>query len=158
MKNLKLFIAPAFFFLMAANLFAQNETPSCMAKTELRCTAKTVNPFSNCAAVFLDNKILADEYSTNGKCVVQQGTKGKLMVSTVDFSFDSVEPYKTVGFKIAIKNEKTNTLWLYSEKTFYEINLEDILATCEPGDKIILLTVDKEYSLPQNEIAVNWGC
>ncbi|MEZ4933426.1 MAG: hypothetical protein R2788_15060 [Saprospiraceae bacterium] len=33
-------------------------------------------PFSNCAAAFLNNKMLVNDYSPNGRCIVEEGVKG----------------------------------------------------------------------------------
>lgn len=151
MKNVTLLLLTIFSLFLVESVSAQTcqPAPSCKSATK---------PFSNCAAAFLNNKMLVNDYSPNGRCIVEEGSKGKLMVSTVNLSFESVEPFKSAGFKVAIKNEETGTLWLFSEETYREIEVEKILAKCQKGDKIVLLTVDNEFSLPHNEIAINWGC
>ncbi len=150
MKIVPMTLAVILSLAFTLQLSGQNGLPSCLAKKP--------EPFNNCTAAFLGNKIIVDDYSPRGKCVVEKGMKGKLTVSTINFSFTNAELFKKIGFKVAIKNERTNTLWLYSEETFYEIELEKIMAKCQEGDKIVLITVDNEFSLPHNEIAINWGC
>lgn len=152
MKNVTMTLLTIFSLFSAQLVSAQNCQPA------PACQKQQTKPFSNCAAAFLNNKMLVNDYSPNGQCVLEEGTKGKLMVSTVNLSFESAEPFRSAGFKVAIKNEATGTLWLFSEETYREIEVEKILAKCQRGDKIVLLTIDSEFSLPHNEIAINWGC
>ena len=137
-------------FFLPAMAFCQPSIPSCLAKEKL--------PFSNCAAIFLNDKMLVDEYSPRGEIRISPDSDGKIYVSTVNFSLDLLTPYKSIGFKVAIRNKKTNTLWMYSDETYAQINLKSILSKCEVGDEIVLLTVDKEYSLSHNTIKIDWGC
>ena len=150
MKNLQSFLFVLIAFLSASALTAQPMVSG--------CASKAAKPYSNCAAVYLNNNMLVNDFSPEGICKVEQGMKGKLQVSTVYFSMDAAQPFTNVGFKVAIKNEKTNTLWMFSDQTFHEIELEKILAKCNQGDKIMLLTVDQQFSLPHHEIEIMWGC
>ena len=150
MKNVTKTLVVCLSLIFSFQLSAQNNMPGCLSKKK--------EPFNNCTAAFIGNKMVVDDFSPRGKCEIEAGTKGNLSVSTVNLSLTETTPFKNVGFKVAIKNEKTNTLWLYSEETFYEIPVESIMAKCKPGDKIILITVDKEFSLPHNEIAIIDRC
>ena len=114
--------------------------------------------YSDCAAILYKGNLLVNEYSPEGKCKVEMGMEGTLTVATVQLSGAGGTPVKTIGFKVAIKNDRTNTLWMYSEKTLREVPLEDILKKCEKGDRIIFMTVDQRYSLPHHEIELIWGC
>ncbi|MCO6493834.1 MAG: hypothetical protein J5I98_35770 [Phaeodactylibacter sp.] len=116
--------------------------------------------YSECAAILYNGNILVDEYSPTGKCKLdEKSTKGVLSVATVKSSDKGcAAPARNIAFKVAIKNGRTNTIWMYSEKALWEAQLEDILKKCEPGDRIILMTVDQRYSLPHPEIELNWGC
>ena len=115
-------------------------------------------PYNNCAAIFYNGNMLVDEYSPRGKCKLAHGMKGKLTVSEVILTDITGIPTKSIQFKVAIRNEQTNTLWMYTEKSVESINLEDILLQCQKGDKIVLLTVDKQYALSHNDIDLVWGC
>lgn len=114
--------------------------------------------YNDCAAIFFNGKMLADEYSPEGKCKLGEGMKGTLTVGTVQLSDGDYIPVKNIAFKAAVRNSRTNTLWMYSEETLQEVQLEDILKKCESGDRIIIMTVDQRYSLPHHEIEVAWGC
>ena len=115
--------------------------------------------YSECAAILYNGNMLVDEYSPKGKCKLEEkNRKGVLSVATVKSSDEGTTPAKNIPFKVAIKNGRTNTIWMYSEKALQEVQLEDILKKCEPGDRIILMTVDQRYSLPHPEIELNWGC
>ncbi len=150
MKNVKFLFCAIVALCFNSLVFAQNN--------ELACRKASVVPFSNCAAILLNDKVLVDEYSPEGQCEVFSEMTGSLKVATVDFSLDNFCLSMPVMFKVAIKNEQTNTLWLYSEKNFFEVPIEDVLKKCQRGDRIILVTVDQEYALPHHEIAINWGC
>ncbi|HEY0109361.1 MAG TPA: hypothetical protein VGB67_07000, partial [Fibrella sp.] len=57
-------------------------------------------------------------------------------------------------FKVAIRDKATGTLHMYSNDTFRQVPVQRVLSTCKKGDQIVLLTVDKRYALPHNEIVV----
>lgn len=114
--------------------------------------------YRDCTAIFFNGKMLANEYSPEGKCKLEQGMKGALTVATVKLSGKKGSPSTNIPFRVAVKNSRTNTLWMYSETALQRVQLEDILKKCEPGDRIIILTVDQRYSLPHHEIEVAGGC
>ena len=116
--------------------------------------------YKECAAILYKGKLLVDEYSPKGKCKLEQGMKGTLSVATITSSDsdNTPVPAKNIAFRVAIKNGRTNTIWMYSEKNLLEVQLEDILKKCEKGDRIIFMTVDQQYSLPHHEIELNSGC
>lgn len=142
-----------FFLLFSFFIFGQCEQASFVNHIE-----KVDSPHNSCAAIFLNNNMLVDDYSPRGKCRVEMGNKGKLVVSEVSLSETTAWPMQFVGFKVAIRNSKTNTLWMYSDETFFEVNLEDILSKCGKDDKIVILVTDREFSLPHHEIEVFDGC
>ena len=114
--------------------------------------------YKDCAAILYKGNLLVNEYSPRGKCKLEEGMSGTLTVATVNLSDGGGAPIKNIGFKVAIKNGRTHTIWMYSEKTLQEVQLEDILKKCERGDRILFMTVDQKYSLPHNEIELNSGC
>lgn len=148
MKNLLPILA---FLLLPTVLSAQ------LANSAPNCLDNQVHMFSSCAAIFLNDEMLVEDYSPNAVCMLDEGATGILAVSVVSISTDMIVPYENIGFKVAIRNSETNTLWLFSEETFLEVDLEKVLAKCKLGDRIVLLTVDEQYSLPHNEIFFG-GC
>lgn len=112
------------------------------------------NKFSNCSAAFLNNKMIVDDYSPNGKSVVNSTSEGQLTVCTATFDNNKWSATEKVGFKITIRDEKTKTLWSYSDVTFKEIDIKKVLSKCQKGDHILLSVVKNEYALPHNEILV----
>lgn len=110
--------------------------------------------FNDCSAICLDKKALVEEYSPAANCKINKNAKGLLGVYTVELSKKTIRPKQEIGFKVAIKDNRTNTLWMYSEKTYREIDVQEILSKCSPGDQILLLTVDKAYALPHSTITV----
>lgn len=120
---------------------------------------KSQNDFSDCAAIFYKDTMLAEKFERGKEFVLDQGMTGKLSVSAIRFSgCNSAEAVKKIPFKIAIKDSKSHTIWMFSDDTFYEVELKNILKRCNHDDKIIFMTVDKKYSLSQNEIVVFMGC
>ncbi len=142
MKNVFILII-AFLTLFSAESFGQTCAPK---------------KFNNCAAVYLNNDMLVDDYSAKGKCTISSDAKGTLHIYSVNFSLTNPTPYDQVAFKVAIRNDQTNTMWMFSDETYQQLPLEKILQKCQMGDSIILLTIDSQYSLPHHEIFVDMGC
>lgn len=149
MKSL-IVLLPLFFLPFVIN--AQGDSVGCSA------FGTSAEPYSNCTAIFYKGKMLVDDYSPDGKCRLEEGMSGRIVISTVSLSDFGAKQTGNVGFKVAIRNTKTNTIWSYSDQVLYEINLEDILKKCEAGDNIIFITTNKQHALPHNEIEVAWGC
>ena len=123
----------------------------------------TTTDFSNYkeyTGIMLNGESILKNEIPDGPLILAPDTKGKLSVSTMDRTGKRSAKDKLVGFKIAIKNHHTSTFWMYSEDTFYEIELQEVLKKCEAADKIIFMTVDRQYKLPRNEVRVmtNGGC
>ena len=112
------------------------------------------NAFLNCTAAFLDNKIVVDDYSPRGKCSLAATATGNLTVCTADLSPTASVAVDKITFKIAIRDQNTHTLVMYSNKNFRQIDIRQVLSKCRKGDHIVLLTLDDRYSLPHNEILV----
>lgn len=118
----------------------------------LSCAAQ--EPFVNCAAAFLDQKIIVDEYSPTGKCALPADATGTLTVCTADLSPEKSVAKDKIKFKIAIRDKGSNTLLLFSDKTYEQVDIQKVLARCKKGDHIVLLTLDDRYALPHHEILV----
>ncbi|MCF8247192.1 MAG: hypothetical protein K9J37_19425 [Saprospiraceae bacterium] len=110
--------------------------------------------FSNCAAAFVDSKMVVNDYSPTGHCEITKSASGELSVQTANLSSDGGVPTGKIGFRIAIRDANTQTLLSFSDKTFMQVDIKTVLAKCKPGDAIVLLTTDDEFSLPHSEILV----
>ena len=106
--------------------------------------------FTNCAAAYLNNKLVVNEYSPEGHCELSKSATGELTVQTMN---DTTPTGKT-SFKIAIRDGNTKTLFSFSNKTYQQIDLKAVLDKCKPGDAVVLLTTGDQYALPHNEILV----
>jgi hypothetical protein len=111
--------------------------------------------FSNCAAAFLGKKMIVNEYSTEGKCLMAANASGELTLRPVSLEAGK-EPVagNKIPFKVAIRGGGSRTLMLFSEKTYKEINIQNVLKACKKGDHIVLLTVEREWAVPHSEILV----
>ena len=112
------------------------------------------NKFNNCSAAFLDNKMVVDEYTTTGKCSLPATATGQLTVCTAELSPEKSRPVDAIRFKVAIRDQNTGTLTMFSNETFKRVDIQDIMARCRKGDHIVLITMADEYALPHNEILV----
>ncbi|QMW00404.1 hypothetical protein [Spirosoma foliorum] len=110
--------------------------------------------FKDCAAAFVGNKMVVNEYSPRGTCKLPATSTGKLTVNTVELSSTESKAVDPISFKIAIRDKATQTLVLYSKEAFKQVPVQKVLAKCHKGDHIVLLTLDKSYALPHNEILV----
>jgi hypothetical protein len=110
--------------------------------------------FNSCAAAFLGNKMVVDEYTTTGKCILTTTDTGDLTVSTVDLSPTESKAVDPIWFQVAIRDGNTKTLTMVSKEKVKKTNIRPILEKCKKGDYIVLLTISDEYALPHNEILV----
>lgn len=110
--------------------------------------------FSSCSAAFVGSKLIVDRYSPTGQCRLPANAKGNLSVSTVALTTTKAKALNNIDFKLAIRDNQTKTVHLFSEKTFRQIPVQHVLNQCKKGDRILLLTTDKRYALPHNEILV----
>ncbi|MFN0175373.1 MAG: hypothetical protein ACKVU0_12040 [Saprospiraceae bacterium] len=138
MNNSKFFACAFFCFSLTVTCFAQEA-------------------FTSCTAAFLDNKIIVDEYTPNGKCALSAASTGVLTVCTADLSPTNSIPVKQIKFMVALRDQNTKTLTMFSSETYKQIDIQKVLARCKTGDHIVLITMDDAYSLPHNEILVKEG-
>ncbi len=111
--------------------------------------------FTNCAAAFLDNKMIVGEYSVKAQAIISLSAHGELSVGTVALSEKENKLVDNFAFSVAIKDKETGTLMLFSKEKYAKIDIQKILSRCHKGDSIVILTLNNEYSLPHNEILVN---
>ncbi len=120
----------------------------------LKTDLSAQNKFSECSAIFLNQKMVVDDYSPNGKCLLKANAKGTLTVSTAIFENDKWRAEEQIGFKVTIKDGSTKTLLSYSEVSFTKIDIQTILSKCKKGDSILISVLKDKYALPHNEILV----
>ncbi len=108
-----------------------------------------------CSAAFLGSKMIVDKYTNTGyKNGVSLKATGDLTVNTVDLSPKESKAVDRIPFKVAIKEKETQTITLFSKEDFMKVDVQKVLSQCKKGDQIVLLTLDKQYALPHNEILV----
>lgn len=110
--------------------------------------------FTNCSAAFLNNKMIVTEYSSKGKSTISEKSTGELTVCTAEIGQKESKPLERIVFKVAIRDNKSQTLVMFSDETFRKIDIQNILRKCKKGDLIVLMTTDNQYALPHNEILV----
>lgn len=117
--------------------------------------AQSESDFNNCSAIFLNGKMLVNQYTTEGKCTITTTTTGKLSMHPVELFEDGrAIPKGDIRFKVAIRGLPGGTLMLWSEKTYKEIELSKILPACKKGESIVLLTLEREWAVPHHEILI----
>ncbi len=156
MQFLNLIIGALLFVSASVTSGAQSQSSNIFSPLIFKSNtcAKTYN---DCAAIIYNGRVLVDKYSPEGKCQLEMGMTGLISVAAVQLG-ECNKVGQNIDFRVAVKNDRTNTLWMYSEDTFREVLLEDILKKCEKGDRIIIMTVDQKYSLPHHEIELLSGC
>ena len=115
--------------------------------------------FSNCSAVLLNDQMLVEQYSNTAKCKISKEAKGWLSAAAVSLGEvkggkQGFEITEKIEFGVAIKDGKSGTIFLYSQKTGKKINIEQVLAKCTKGDSILIMTKDTQFALPHNELLV----
>ena len=122
-------------------------------------TAPTNYDYTDCMAVFFNGEVLVDDYSPRGKMKLQAGKEGVITVAPVSISDGKINLNgKNALFSVGIKSKRTETIWMYTKEPVTGVKFEDVLKECSEGDKIIIMTIDKKYALPNNEIEVFQGC
>jgi hypothetical protein len=117
--------------------------------------SKAQNDFNNCTAVLLNAKLIVDEYSPSGTCRISVGAAGKITIEPVTLEEDGrTLPQGKRRFKVAIRDGNTKTLLSFSDKTYTEIAIQDLLKACKKGDFIVFMTLDRDLALPHNEVLV----
>ncbi|GAB3524708.1 hypothetical protein GCM10027442_53040 [Emticicia fontis] len=99
--------------------------------------------------------MIVDQYTKTGyKNEISLKATGDLTVNTVNLSPTESKAVDKIPFKIAIKEKDTQTITLFSKEDFMKVDVQKVLSQCKKGDQIVLLTTDKQYALPHNEILV----
>jgi hypothetical protein len=111
-------------------------------------------PFEQCAAAFLNTRMVVDQYSPKGQCRLALKSTGELTVHTVVLSPTESKPLAAIPFKVAIRDARTHTLTMYAQTDFVKLDIQDVLKRCRKGDSLVLLTTSNQYSLPHNEILI----
>lgn len=110
--------------------------------------------FNSCTAAFLDNKVVVDQYSPEGKCTLPLNATGELTVATIDGSETGIFSVDKIKFKVALKDKNTGTMTMFTDENYKRLDIQKVLARCKKGDSIVLITLDDIYALPHNEIVV----
>lgn len=119
---------------------------------------KGTRPFGSYAAVFFDGKRVKGDYNGKEEIIITSASRGTFTVATVKLAGDTVTPAEPVPFRVAVKAKWAHTLYMFSTEVMYEADLEELLKECRPGDSILFLTADKNYSIPYYEIEIADGC
>jgi hypothetical protein len=102
----------------------------------------------------VNKKLLVDDYSPSGKCVLNSTASGDLTVNTATFDNNQWLAGKKIAFKIIIRDGLTKTLWSYSGATYEAVGIKEVLSKCKKGDSILISLIKDQYALPHNEILI----
>ena len=125
----------------------------------LVCSAFSVisfaqNPFNSCTAAFLDNKLVVNEYSPEGKCVLDSTARGTLTVCPATYDNNVWTANAAAEFMVAIRDGNTRTICMFSDKRYKKVDISKVISKCRKGDHIVLMTIDNQLALPHNEILI----
>lgn len=118
------------------------------------CFASAQDAFTNCTAAFLNGRLVVNEYSPEGKCMIDSTAQGMLTVSPATYENNEWKASYPAEFMVAIRDKNTGTLCMFSDKKFKKLDIRKVLAKCRKGDRIVLLTMDEHLALPHNEILI----
>lgn len=110
--------------------------------------------YTNCTAAFLDNKLVVNEYSPDGKCIIDSTAQGILTVSPATYDNNVWIADDPAEFMVAIRDKNTGTICMFSDKRYKKLEISRVLSKCRKGDRIVLMTMDNHLSLPHNEILI----
>ena len=112
------------------------------------------NHYTNCTAAFLDNKLVVNEYSPEGKCVLDSTARGTLTVSPATYDNEVWTAQYPAEFMVAIRDGNTRTICMFSDKRYKKLDISKVISQCRKGDHIVLMTMDNQLALPHNEILI----
>lgn len=111
--------------------------------------------FSNCSAVFIDNRPVVNDYSPTGKCSLTQDAQGTLSVAEATYENNQWHQTAAIDFMVAIRDKNSKTLTMFSKEVYQKVDIKNVLSKCNKGDAIVLLTLKDSYALPHNEIVIH---
>ena len=140
--------------------------------TILLAAAQAFDPFNLCATSTQCNQSTFGQYTgivysgaplykaSNGDnpLTIMPGSSGTMEVFTIDNPHREPKMGERIGFLVAIKDHDTNSVWMYSDRVLYEVDVRDLLNHCDNGDVLIFMTADRSYRLPRHEVLVMDGC
>ena len=135
-------------------IFSKKLLPLFVACFSTVLVAAQEQRFTSCAAIFLDEKMIVDDYSPTGVCRLPAGARGTLSVHTVDLGPGGARRVDPLRFRVALRDGQTRTLYSFSEKTYRTLDLAPVLARAKAGDSIVVLTTDDHFALPHSEILI----
>jgi hypothetical protein len=109
----------------------------------------------SCSVVVFNNQWLPKSYQADTKPTLSKKATGLISVhETGDIAKKGFLP-TPLDFKVGILRKSDHTTVSFSEASYREVEVNDILKKCQPGDKIIILLKDgQHYSLPHHQIEV----
>ena len=159
MKNIKiLFIC---FFASLGSLIGQTDFSNIdFLKYDRNAKCNKAEGNSKYSSIFFEGKrLMGNDLATDSdKIVLEAGMRGKFTVAPVVMNKGIATSGITIPFRVAIKKKSMRSLWMYSDEVFEEVQLEDIMKECKPGDEIIFIMVNRDYFLQNYEVKVMWGC
>lgn len=113
-------------------------------------------PHQTCAAIVYANKAVE---KSDRPLMIKPDTKGTLSVATVKMSEAGTALMDPIAFRVAIKDHKTQTLWMATDQVYHdEVDLAELLPFCGQGDQLVFMPVDRRYGLLAQAIVVGDGC
>jgi hypothetical protein len=112
-------------------------------------------PLTRYSAVFLKGNLVAsalgrDSFSRQ----ISQKAKGDLTVQLLAFSEHETQVLHKLPFRIGIRNWKTGELTPFSDQTYLQIPVEEVLLRCGLNDQIELTLTDGQFYLTENRLMV----
>lgn len=89
---------------------------------------------------------------------IKPDAKGVFSLATVSMSEAGTVPVDPVSFRVAIKDAKTQTIWMPTDQVYQDVDLEKLLPFCSNGDELIFMPVDRRFGLLQRTVVVGDGC
>ena len=96
-------------------------------------------------------------WSYNDKQTLGMQQDGIITLKILDDS-ERLRALELPSFQIAIRDIKTGTQRMLSNKTYTEIPANEIVEQCKEGENIIIMTTDRKYILRDNLIELLLGC
>jgi len=152
-RKLFLLLGCCFFILLSFSK-AQNSW-----KPDFNPTKSTEN-FNKSAAIFFNENILVNVYSSKPGCFMGTSLDGYVTVYKLAEKRNGAANTDKIPFQIAIYNKEKKTMRMFSSRVYEYIKWQEIVQELLEDESVYIMLTDKQYTLEYHEIKImkNDGC
>lgn len=114
-------------------------------------------PANIAVELIYEGEPLFDDTQPRSNSMLMRGMDGTLSIR-ITSAIDRLMVYDDIYFQVAIQDAHTSTLRMYSTDAYNTVQVEDVLHQCNEGDRVIIILLDRKYTLARYTIDTMLGC